>query len=181
MSLSERLRLAALERARQSGQKVDDYVLEPTGVIDLREMERQTTAAVVNTVDLPELGNRTEVDDLYGKPLAEARLWKRVRGTMVPVADDATTDTETDTSADAGTSDIDLTADTVTIDLTEDVALVELDQPEGPTADSALDAQPTAPCQRCGATASRDLIDIFNSLEYYSCDDCGHMWQQKKG
>lgn len=167
MSLSERLRLAALERARESGQKIDNYVLEPTGVIDLREMERQAAPTVDNRVALPEIGDRAEVDNLYGKPLAETRLWKRVRGQMVPVTDD-------------GDEDVDLDDDTVTIDLTEDVPLIDLDEPVTTPVDPILEAQPTAPCQRCGATAKRDLIDIFNSLEYYSCDDCGHMWQQKK-
>lgn len=41
MSLSKRLREAALERARRDGQRVDDYVLEPDGVIDLRALERE--------------------------------------------------------------------------------------------------------------------------------------------
>lgn len=174
MSLSERLRLAALERARRSGQKVDDYVLEPTGVIDLREMERQTPPAVDNTVSLPPLGSETEVDELYGKPLSETRLWKRVRGTMVP--DGHPADGGDETSPRTGPE-----MEAVTIDLTEDVPLIEIDTSADDGLDPVLAAQPTLPCQRCGSTAKRDLIDIFNSVEYYSCDDCGHMWQQKKG
>ena len=176
MSLSERLRLAALERARQSGQKIDNYVLEPTGVIDLREMERQPSPAVDNSVALPEIGGEAAVEDLYDRPLAEARLWKRVRGTMVPPGT-AGADVEAGGGAETAATQLD---DTVTIDLTEDVPLIEIEEPAGPGVDPVLDAQPTAPCPRCGTAATRDLIDIFNSLEYYSCDDCGHMWQQKK-
>ena len=163
MSLSERLRLAALERARQSGQKIDNYVLEPTGVIDLREMEREASPAVDNSVALPEIGESATVRDLYERPLAETRLWSRVRGTMVPIADA-----------------VEHRDETITLDLTEEVPSIEIDEPAPAGGDPMLEEQPTAPCQRCGATAKRDLIDIFNSLEYYSCDDCGHMWQQKK-
>ena len=175
MSLTERLRLAALERAQQSGHQVDGYVLEPTGVIDLREMELEPAPTVDNTVKLPPLDTEAGVDGLYGKPLAQTRLWKRVRGTVVPIDDDGVDD------GAVGSLDSAM-ADAVTVDVTEDVALIELDTPatSPTTIDSALDAQPTRPCQRCGAVASRDLIDIFNSIEYYSCDDCGHMWQQRK-
>ena len=175
MSLSERLRQAALERARRSGQKVDDYVLEPTGVIDLREMERETASAVDNSVELPPLDRDPEVEQLYGKPLSETRLWKRVRGTMVPTdGAEAVVD-----EAPASTAPLP-PVEAVTIDLTEDVPLVEIESSADAGLDPALAAQPTLPCQRCGSTAKRDLIDIFNSVEYYSCDDCGHMWQQKK-
>ena len=165
MSLTERLRLAALERARQSGQMIDNYVLEPTGVIDLREMEMQPVSTVDNSVALPALGQHTEVDALYGKSLADTRLWKRVRGTM--------------TANHAEVESVEVDTDSITIDLTEHVPLIEVEQASAPENESALDAQPTAPCQRCGATAKRDLIDIFHSLEYFSCDDCGHMWQQR--
>lgn len=176
MSLSERLRLAALERARQSGQKIDNYVLEPSGVIDLREMERQPSPAVDNSVALPEIGESATVGDLYGRPLAETRLWSRVRGTMVPIADAAEPSAERVEAPDA----VEHHDETITLDLTEEVPSIEIDEPAPAGGEPMLEEQPTAPCQRCGATAKRDLIDIFNSLEYYSCDDCGHMWQQKK-
>lgn len=160
MSLSERLHQAALERARESGHRVDEFVLEPTGVIDLREMERQPAPTVDNTVVLPALESDAVIDALYAKPLSATRLWKRVRGTMAP--GDLIGAEPHEPAA------VESRPEAVMIDLTEEVPLIDI---EAPTS--------TARCQRCGASSQRDLVDLFNRVAYLSCDDCGHMWQQK--
>ena len=58
MSLSERLRQAALERARRSGEVVeDDYIIEQDGVIDLRRMTHEAPPILSDRrVTLPILG-----------------------------------------------------------------------------------------------------------------------------
>lgn len=58
MTLSERLRQAALERARRSGEVVEDgYIIEQGGVIDLRRLTHEATPVVSDRrVTLPILG-----------------------------------------------------------------------------------------------------------------------------
>ena len=57
------------------------------------------------------------------------------------------------------------------------------DVPERPEVFERNDAPdpeaPTATCGRCGSRGERDLMDVFTRTEYYSCADCGHMWQQQ--
>ena len=38
----------------------------------------------------------------------------------------------------------------------------------------------TAVCDRCTSIGQRDLFDRFSRTEYFSCDDCGHMWQRRQ-
>ncbi|MEO0492303.1 MAG: hypothetical protein AAF081_02690 [Actinomycetota bacterium] len=148
MSLSDRLRAAALERARAAGQRVDDVVLEPTGVIDLRKMAREAERAVDRTVRLPRLDGSSAPTD--GRDTSVLRRLRPLPGTVPEPT-------------------IDL-RDQSTIDLTES-PLVD--------AGSEMDEVITAPCGRCGGTAQRDLFERFSRTEYYSCTDCGHMWQQR--
>ena len=53
MSLSDALRAAALDRARRNGHTLDGVVIEPTGVIDLREMARSASRETDHSVKLP--------------------------------------------------------------------------------------------------------------------------------
>lgn len=53
MTLSSALRAAALDRAQRSGETVDGIVLEPSGVIDLRELARAASHERDQRVTLP--------------------------------------------------------------------------------------------------------------------------------
>lgn len=182
MSLSERLRAAALERAEASGQHVDGIVLEPTGVIDLREMVRDADREVDHSVELPKLPEPVDVESLE-RPLAEQSLWRRLRPARpVEVTPEPVIDLRDDEPV------LDLTApaepiEAVLLDLDFDVDVsAPTDDPE-PAADvstSLDDVAVTAVCERCGSMGQRDLFDRFSRTEYYSCDDCGHMWQQRQ-
>lgn len=182
MSLSERLRAAALERAEASGQHVDGIVLEPTGVIDLREMVRDADREVDHRVELPKLPEPVDVQTLE-RPLAEQPLWRRLRPARQPeVAAAPVIDLRDDEPV------IDLTApaepiEAVLLDLDFDVDLSAPAEEPAPTAGittSLDDVAVTAVCDRCGSLGQRDLVDRFSRTEYYSCDDCGHMWQQRQ-
>lgn len=143
MSLSKRLREAALERARKDGQRVDDYVLEPDGVIDLRAIEQ-------------------EPEPRRPAGLSQALADMRARN-------DDPTPTRTDKEPILPRGD-------ATIDLTRpDTASVRLPSPD-PSASS-----PTADCPQCGGTGQCDLFDRFSQTEYYSCNDCMHMWRRSRG
>lgn len=139
MSLSRRLRLAALKRAREAGYEINNDVPEPAGVIDLRKQERQLIPNVGPSVQLwlQMIGDSAGVSNLFGDELTEPGL--------IRSADNATAQV-----TDAGFGEFD---ETTTIDLT------------GATLDPMLNAQPTTPCQGCSSVAKRDLIDIFNSIE----------------
>lgn len=148
MSLSKRLRDAALERARREGHQVDDYVLEPDGVIDLRAI-------------------RNEPDPPRPSGLSAALANVRAR--------------DDQTGAPAGRPDpadlIDLTGPTPQEPIAP--ADPEPDSGTGLQAAVAPTARPVATCPQCGGSGSCDLFDRFSQTEFYSCDSCMHMWQQK--
>lgn len=170
MSLSERLRQAALERAQMSGQRVDDYVLEPSGVIDLREFERESAPAVDSAVTLPPLERAADIDDLYGKPLATSRLWKRVRAGAVGNSSPPATAPAT-TSAPTGEA---VVTEAIFIDLTEDVPLFDLDN--APRQTTSVET----PCPHCATPTERIRIDLFGATDHFTCADCGHVWQRRR-
>ena len=182
MSLSERLRAAALERAEASGQHVDGIVLEPTGVIDLREMVRDADREVDNRVELPRLPEPVD-ESTWERPLAEQSLWRRLR----PVRpDDTTPEPVIDLREAEPTIELASPAEpfeAVLRDLDFDVDLTAPIEPPSSTderTDAMVDDVVTATCDRCGSTGQRDLFDRFSRTEYFSCDDCGHMWQQRQ-
>ena len=148
MSLSKRLRDAALERARRDGHQVDDYVLEPDGVIDLR--------AIRNEPDPP-----------------------RPSGLSAALANVRARDEETGAPAGRpGPADlIDLTRPTPPEPITS--ADPGLDSGTGLQAAVTPPDRPVATCPQCGGNGSCDLFDRFSQTEFYSCDSCMHMWQQK--
>ena len=178
MSLSERLRAAALERAEASGQHVDGIVLEPTGVIDLREMVRDADREVDNRVELPKLPEPVD-ERSWERPLAEQSLWRRLRPGR---PDDTTPEPVIDLRDDEPTLELDAAAEPIEAvlrDLDFDVDLTAPVETPAP-ADPVFDEIVTAACDRCGSTGQRDLFDRFSRTEYFSCDDCGHMWQQRQ-
>lgn len=189
MSLSDRLRAAALDRAEKTGQTIDGVVLEPTGVIDLREMARSASRDVEQAVDLPEIGEASTVRELYSddRPLTNTALWRRLRPlptddvTLDLTDDEPTVALERDTSTERPTPTYEIPfrerPEAVVIDLTEPAPLPP------PAVDAPLGdepGRPTALCDQCGSFGQRDLFDRFSQTEYYSCDDCGHMWQQRR-
>ena len=194
MSLSDALRAAALERAKRSGQTVDGVVLEPSGVIDLREMARAAGRENERRIKLPLLTGRTLDDRDDDTMLTETALWRRLRPVLP-----STEPTQVDLTGDEPVVDLAPTpvepapapdADLVPLPELDpfDEWLVELSQQPGdadPIEDPGFDAtladdagRPVAVCDRCGSFGQRDLLDRFSSTGYYSCDDCGHMWQQ---
>lgn len=194
-SLSERLREAALERARLEGQVVDSYVLDSEGVIDLRELEQepagtsvtQPAAALAETRGM--IGEAAEVGDLYDETFG-ARRWPFARREAAPAPPPVRTsppevsrrsaaltnlstlplahDSQPEVEPQPAAPAVEIRADEVTIDLTS------TDDTESRTDD---DGRPIRACPSCGATGRRDLFDRFSQIEFYSCDDCHNMWQ----
>ena len=134
MSLSERLRKAAIERAQQSGAPIDD----PTGVIDLRESNPQ----------LPTSSTVPESILAGGPPSA-----------IQPTGNAVTSPVNEPTPL-----------------FTEVARMTASAAPSDPLFHEQNAAN--APCLRCGVFVERHMLDVFTGTEYYSCGDCGHMWQQ---
>ena len=112
MSLSERLRLAAIERAREGGYEINHDVLERAGVIDLRKQGRQLIPNVGPSVDLrlPIIGDSAGVGNLFGDKLTELFGDKLTEPGHIRSGDNATAQI-----TDAGFGEVD---ETTTIDLT---------------------------------------------------------------
>ena len=192
MSLSDALRAAALERARQSGHTVDGVVIEPTGVIDLREMARNAGRETDRSVKLPVIaGYLNRADREPETPLTETALWRRLRpaGSTAPATDadpvELDLTDESDPTLDLRFDDLEAlfdeanrssTFEPIVIDVTEPAAIDHMPPVDATLADDV--GRPVAVCGHCGSFGQRDLLDRFSRTEYYSCDDCGHMWQQ---
>ena len=84
MSLSERLRAAALERAEASGQVIDGVVLEPSGVIDLRTMARDADREIDHCIELPRLPDAVVREALEVRLTPRSR-WRRNRPSRLPL------------------------------------------------------------------------------------------------
>ena len=162
LSLSRRLRDAALERARHDGELVDSFVLDADGVIDLRTLDddrviapsTQPAAALART--LGRLGDAGEVSDLYAEPKRVNRPWSRTKSETAPTPSPGETETPAPPVAP-----------------THQAASI----PGEPTIGLTDGDRPTKPCPECRATGHLDLFDRFSRVEFYSCDDCLHMWQ----
>ena len=221
MSLSDALRAAALERAKESGQNVDGVVIEPSGVIDLREMARSASRETDRSVKLPTLAERVRADREAGehdRSLTETSLWRRLRPND-PEPTDEPAEPVVDLTDGAGEPAVDLalpardldeatpfedllptddsasTFEPIVIDLTAKQEPPEIFQRhdggrhygplpganDEPSVTSSQENRPSAMCDRCGSFGYRDLYEAFSRTEYYSCSDCGHMWQQRAG
>ena len=144
---------------------------------------------------LPIISAYANDDDFV--PLTETALWRRLRpaggrdaGTepAKPVLD-LTSDDEP--VIEVATDDFDqLVADLDEMPAFEPIVidLNEIEEPPAvretngvPPIDATLAddvGRPVAVCQHCGGFGQRDLFDRFSRTEYFSCDDCGHMWQR---
>lgn len=189
MTLSERLREAALERAETRGEHVDGFLLEPHGVIDLRVAESEAARASQPRPipQLPEIGSVDKVDALYDERHGGRSLWRRgtLRNDVVernsPIQNTAPTLTpepEEDIaprSSAARLSDVPLQAE-----IGDPVDLSDRD-PIDPTITGLEIMRPTGLCPKCNGKAERDLWDRFSQTDYWSCNDCRHMWQLEHG
>ena len=189
MSLSDALRAAALDRARRSGHTLDGVVIEPTGVIDLREMARSASRETDHSVKLPVIaGYLQRIDRAPEPPLADTALWRRLRPVSPDINEEPTAEA---TPVDLAPLDLDdLLDDLDSMPPFEPLVIDLADVEEPPSVherngESPIDAtladdagRPVAVCVHCGSFGQRDLFDRFSQTEYYSCDDCGHMWQQ---
>ena len=209
--LARRLRNAAIDRTTTEAERVDDFVLDADGVIDLRDLDRDRLgtsvadpAKALATIR-GQLGDAHEVSDLYDESEPERPRWRlglRARHaygedipsavkpqsapvvatpiptpepktpslaplsrlSMIPLAREA----ETKPVDDAATQNVDEAPDTAVF-------------PAGsiePEIDLRDESRPTADCPKCMGLGHRDLFDRFSRVEFYSCDNCMHMWQQ---
>ncbi len=108
MNLSERLRLAALERARAEGHDVDGVAPNLTGMT-VRGEEHDPASSIIDTsLELPYIGDGPIEGDLAEEalpeaeaPLPESPLWKGDVREVVQLAMiqlDVTAETKTDTA-----------------------------------------------------------------------------------
>jgi len=84
LTLTNRLRLAALKRAEQGGRVVGTYVIDDGGVIDLRALEdRRPRSRASDLAPLDDMagmfGEATDVSDLYAPEEVRRRGWFRRR------------------------------------------------------------------------------------------------------
>lgn len=127
LTLSNRLRLAALTRAEHGGRVVGTYVIDKDGVIDLRALEDRGPAnRASDPASLLEIaglfGDAADVSALYDDPTERGRRRFRRRTPRGPTDEDAAAESsldEPDTEVVAGEHGIDETADEEIIDLTE--------------------------------------------------------------
>lgn len=210
--LAWRLREAAIDRADARTERVDEIVLEPDGVIDLRELDRErrgasiaAPAAALATIR-GRLGDAAEVSELYADPEPERSRWRlgtrsRHQETDDPMLPSTHAAPETNPAASRVSPPIsrlemvplarDETTPAATLDDSGPRASAPERPPSEPEPDTAAErhspvgetsdqSRPTADCPRCAGLGRRDLFDRFSQVEYYSCDDCNHMWQQDR-
>lgn len=119
--LADRLRSAAIGRSESGSEQVDDdFVLDPDGVIDLRELRKingrsiAAPAAALATIR-GQLGDAAEISSLYdeSEPVPRWRLGLRARHAFgVKTIPETVADTDTVPSLSVVADVIDLTADT---------------------------------------------------------------------
>lgn len=200
--LAHKLRTAAIDRTTTDAERVDDFVLDEDGVLDLRALERDPTgssiadpAKALATIR-GQLGDAHEIADLYDESEPERPRWRLGRSRRATVAEaaprvapklDPTVTVPkprpplsrlsmvplTDESAPA----VDHEADTEIAD-TGVLPAGSIAESIDPEIDLRDESRPTADCPKCMGLGRRDLFDRFSQVEFYSCDNCLHMWQQ---
>jgi hypothetical protein len=81
-SLARRLRYAAVDRTQTGSERVDDFVLDADGVIDLREFDRAdadmsiAAPAAALAAIRGRLGDAAEVSDLYDESEPKRSRWR---------------------------------------------------------------------------------------------------------
>lgn len=209
--LAHKLRNAAIDRTTTDAERIDDFVIDEDGVLDLRVLDRDPTgssiadpAKALATIR-GQLGDAHEITDLYDESEPEPPRWRLGRSrretvveptpkaapkldptvsvpkprpplsrlSMVPLAEETAPAADRPTQTEGETQ-----AETVEI---ADTGVL----PAGSIAesiDSEIDLRDenrrTADCPKCMGLGRRDLFDRFSQVEFYSCDNCLHMWQQ---
>ena len=190
-TLSERLRDAAVDRARLRGDVIDEVSIDETGVIDLRIEPDPTTLGTSTTTLSPALAATQggldsvhDVSDLYAPEHETRRGWWRrseslsskpaspllaglPAGEEIDLDELATSDTVARDSVDPSTTAADRAAPTIAAPVDE--------------LDIRDRVRPTGRCASCGGRGQRDLFDPFSQTDYFSCDDCQTMWQAPHG
>lgn len=199
--LAWRLRDAALQRTDAASERVDDFVLDEDGVIDLRALDVERQRGAISVADPAPIlatmrgkfGDAAEVSDLYDtaeEPSPRWRLGLRARhayGDQVPSAEPPPSVEHDETPAPVLPPAKPLSRISV-VPLSSEMP--EIDEEPVATAAPAIDAiepeidprgneRPTAECPQCAGLGRRDLFDRFSQVEFYSCDHCLHMWQQE--
>jgi hypothetical protein len=201
--LAQRLRYAALDRTHLDGEPADDIVLDEDGVIDLRELERErggvsiaAPAAALASIR-GQLGEAAGVSELYDESEEpERRFWgfgKRVRhGSDTPATASSATPTSSNSTPTTARSTLppqESDVSNATIDaagpIGADTEPIKADRGEAdvaPSTEAVIDLseadRPTEDCPRCAGVGRRDLFDRVSGAEYFSCDQCSHMWQR---
>jgi hypothetical protein len=189
-TLSDRLREAAAERAVVRGEVVDEVMLDPDGVLDLRH---PTSSFGGHATGLPsalavDRGAGIEgIERLFAEGEPDRSLWERGRRLLasgassspalsaIPLADEVEASPEP-TTVEAPDTDLSVVAD--------DAETVIVAAPSAEPVDIDLtdnvddDTRPTGQCPRCGGVGRRDLFDRFSQVDYFSCDVCTAMWQE---
>lgn len=203
--LASRLRNAALERTTVEAQRVDDFVLDADGVIDLRDLERDPLGSSVAdpakalATIRGQLGDAHEVAELYDESEPDRSRWRlglRARhafgqastttvaekpATTPPAPDPTPTPAAAPTPTRPPLSRLSMVPvapepEPAAETETNEVAMAA--EVPDPAIDLRDEERPTANCPKCMGLAHRDLFDRFSQVEFYSCDNCMHMWQQ---
>lgn len=204
--LAWRLRNAAIERTNTDAERVDDYVLDEDGVIDLRALEVERDRAGASVADPAPIlatmrgkfGDAGEVSDLYDtseRPEPRWRLGLRARHTFGDKAPSAATAPTPEPFADftpprqaptfpplsrieLAPLSSDATEPSPPVERATETAPTPIAETIDPEIDLRDEDRPTAECPQCAGLGRRDLFDRFSQIEFYSCDHCHHMWQQ---
>lgn len=203
--LARRLRNAAIARTTTEAERVDDFVLDKDGVLDLRTIERDAfgtsvadPAKALATIR-GRLGGAHEVSELYDESEPEPSRWRLVARASTTPATEVRPTPESPTVRPAPVvaprpilnrlSKVPLPSEPAAAEApAADTGVYEASAvPNGDGTDIDLrdidlrdEARPTANCPKCMSLGHRDLFDRFSQVEFYSCDNCMHMWQQDR-
>jgi hypothetical protein len=185
-TLSDRLREAAVTRARARGDVVDDVVLDVDGVIDLTVEEPANPGGSITQPSAVLAFTRgqgvaeADMSDLYAPAMEDDKSWwQRVRRPSGAAASPTLSRVPLSTEHDDSSNEQDDTgvipapgSDTVIVPSVVD------DAPEIDLTDTdTQEIRPKSACPECGGVGQRDLFDQVSKISYYSCDDCFTMWQ----
>lgn len=198
--LARRLRDAAIDRAETNAERVDDFVIDNDGVLDLRDLDRDPLGTSIAdparalAAVRGRLGDAHEVSDLYDdeeRPRPRWRLGLRARhayGSEVPSAPREPLVEPTPPVSNvlpplsrltlAPLAGDDAHDDPLAAPADDDAVTPAAIVAGGSEIDLRDDDRPTADCPKCMGLGRRDLFDRFSQVEFYSCDSCSHMWQQ---
>lgn len=191
--LAHKLRNAAIDRTTTDAERVDSFVIDEDGVLDLRVLDRDSgrssiadPARALATIR-GQLGDAHEVSDLYDESEPQRSLWRRGR---TPQASDDQVAPKVAPKLDTTVAVPKTLPPLSRLSMvpvegepapTDHEAQIEEEIEAGPEVDLRDESRPTADCPKCMGLGRRDLFDRFSQVEFYSCDNCLHMWQQDLG